>query len=166
MTKKNGIGATIRSGQEIQCLPMQDFWNKCFYAEQIYLDELNKATDKGVLQLKGNGLFPMLQELQYITDTICIYRRPIIGTRKYNTKTTASVQIDIVYFFLYFILGKGTIKQAPAELEEDATPTSLIEVVFFVNIYFYIKLFAFYLLPLNFCIILYTLYLLHFTFYL
>ena len=64
---------------------MRDFLNKCFYAEQIYLDELNKAMDKGVVHLKGNGLFPMLQELQYITDTICIYRRPILGNRKCNT---------------------------------------------------------------------------------
>ena len=56
------------------CYSFQQF----FHAEQRDLGELNKSTDKGVLQLKGNELFPMLQELQYITDTICIYRRLII----------------------------------------------------------------------------------------
>ena len=56
-------------------------------------------------------------------------------------------------------------KQAPAELEEDASPKGLIEVVFSVKIYFFITLFDFYLLLFTFCI-LYTFYLLHFTFYL
>ena len=37
--------------------------------------------------------------------------------------------------------------QAPAEMEEDATPKSVIYLVFFINIYFFIIFFAFYLLP-------------------
>ena len=55
---------------------------------------------------------------------------------------------------------KFLYEQAQAELEEDATPKSLIEEVFSVNIYFFIKLFAFfYFLP-------FIIYFLPFTFFL
>ena len=57
-------------------------------------------------------------------------------------------------------------KQAPAELEKDATHKSLIEVVFSVNTYFFMNIFDFYLLPSTFFLHAVSFYLLYFTFYL
>ena len=48
------------------------------------------------------------------------------------------------------------IKQAPAEVEEVATPKNLIEVFLSVNIYIFIKLFAFYVLSFALFFILVT----------
>ena len=65
------------------------------------------------------------------------------------------------------LVSQKTRELTPAELEDDA-PKSLIEEVFFIYIYLFIWLFAFYLLPFTFYLLPFTFpfYLLPFTSYL